>query len=87
MRYRQHGLLGLENRKTAPKNPANRTAREVIEKVLHLRRPIVSGPSASSGIWRDISHRYLRCRSVSQAQWPQPAAWRHAGSQNPHSAI
>ena len=35
--YRQYGLTGLDNRKTAPKNPANRTAPEIIEKVLHLR--------------------------------------------------
>lgn len=34
--YRQHGLAGLENRKTAPKNPANRTAPEIVEKVLYL---------------------------------------------------
>ncbi len=33
----QHGLAGLESRRTAPKNPANRTAPKVVEKVLHLR--------------------------------------------------
>ena len=42
--YRQHGLAGLENRKTAPKNPANRTAPEIVEKVLHLRTTYRLGP-------------------------------------------
>lgn len=42
--YRQNGLAGLENRKTAPKNPANRTPPEVIEKVLHLRTTYRLGP-------------------------------------------
>jgi transposase len=42
--YRQHGLAGLENRKTAPKNPANRTAPEIVEKVLHLRKTYRLGP-------------------------------------------
>jgi transposase len=42
--YRQHGLAGLENRKTAPKNPANRTAPEVVEKVLHLHTTYRLGP-------------------------------------------
>jgi transposase len=42
--YRQHGLAGLENRKTAPKNPANRTPPEIIEKVLHLRTTYRLGP-------------------------------------------
>jgi len=39
-------------RKPAPKNPANRTAPEIVEKVLHLRRTYHLGPSGSSGIWR-----------------------------------
>ena len=42
--YRQHGLAGLENRKTAPKNPANRTSPEIVEKVLHLRKTYRLGP-------------------------------------------
>ena len=42
--YRLHGLAGLENRKTAPKNPANRTAPEIVEKVLHLRTTYRLGP-------------------------------------------
>jgi transposase-like protein len=42
--YRQYGLAGLENRKTAPKNPANRTAPEIVEKVLHLRTTYRLGP-------------------------------------------
>jgi hypothetical protein len=37
MACRQHGMAGLENRKTAPKNLANRMALEIVEKVLHLR--------------------------------------------------
>jgi transposase-like protein len=36
--YRLKGIAGLENRKTVPKNPANRTAPEIVEKVLHLRQ-------------------------------------------------
>jgi transposase len=42
--YRQHGLAGLENRKTAPKNPANRTPPEIVEKVLYLRKTYRLGP-------------------------------------------
>ena len=42
--YRQHDLAGLENRKTAPKNPANRTAPEIVEKVLYLRKTYRLGP-------------------------------------------
>src|SRR6476469_3943469 len=53
--YRQHGPAGLENRKTAPKNPANRTAPEIVEKVLYLRKPAAWGQYASSGIWRAIT--------------------------------
>ncbi len=34
----------MENRKTIPKNPANRTAPEIVEKVLHLRRTYHLGP-------------------------------------------
>lgn len=32
--YRQQGAVGFENRKTASKNPANRTAPEIVEEVL-----------------------------------------------------
>jgi len=42
--YERHGELGLVNRKTAPKNPANRTAPEIVEKVLHLRQTYHLGP-------------------------------------------
>ena len=42
--YRQHGMVGLENRKTAPKNPANQAAPEIVEKVLHLRKTYHLGP-------------------------------------------
>jgi transposase-like protein len=34
----RHGEAGLVNRKPAPRNPANRTPPEIVEKVLHLRR-------------------------------------------------
>lgn len=37
-------MAGLENRKTAPKNPANRTAPEIVERVLHLRKTYRPGP-------------------------------------------
>lgn len=42
--YRKHGIAVLENRKTTPKNPANRTAPEIVEKVLHLRKTYHLGP-------------------------------------------
>ena len=42
--YERHGGDGLVNRKTAPKNPANRTAPEIVEKVLHLRQIYHLGP-------------------------------------------
>jgi hypothetical protein len=34
----------MVNRKTAPKNPANRTAPEIVDKVLHLRQAYHLGP-------------------------------------------
>ena len=40
--YGRHGEAG--NRKTAPKNPANRTAPEIVDKVLHLRQAYHLGP-------------------------------------------
>ena len=42
--HRQQGDTGLANRKTIPKNPANRTAPEIVEKVLHLRQTYHLGP-------------------------------------------
>jgi transposase InsO family protein len=42
--YDGNGEPGLINRKTAPKNPANRTPLEIVEKVLHLRRTYHLGP-------------------------------------------
>jgi transposase len=36
--FQRQGEIGLANRKTVPKNPANRTAPEIVEKVLHLRQ-------------------------------------------------
>jgi hypothetical protein len=42
--YWQFGLAGLENHKTAPKNPANPTPLEVVEKILHLRKTCRLGP-------------------------------------------
>ena len=40
----RQGEAGLANRKTAPRNPANRTAPEIVEKVLHLRQRYHLGP-------------------------------------------
>jgi transposase len=40
----RQGEAGLANRKTAPRNPANRTAPEIVEKVLHLRQSYHLGP-------------------------------------------
>jgi len=42
--YRGHGDNGLINRKPIPKKPANKTAPEIEEKVLHLRRTYPLGP-------------------------------------------
>jgi transposase len=42
--FQRQGEAGLANRKTAPKNPANRTAPEIVEKVLHLRQTYHLGP-------------------------------------------
>jgi hypothetical protein len=41
---RQHGVAGLEDRKTIPNNPANRTTPENVEKVMHPRRTYHLGP-------------------------------------------
>lgn len=40
----RQGEAGLVKRKPIPKNPANRTAPEIVEKVLHLRRTYHLGP-------------------------------------------
>ena len=42
--YRKQGDNGLINRKPIPKKPANKTAPEIEEKVLHLRRTYHLGP-------------------------------------------
>lgn len=42
--YQRQGELGLANQKTAPKNPANQTPADVVEKVLHLRQTYRLGP-------------------------------------------
>lgn len=42
--YRRDGEAGLVNRKTIPKNPANRTDPQIVEKVLHLRKTYHLGP-------------------------------------------
>jgi len=42
--FQRQGEAGLVKRKPAPKNPANRTAPEIVEKVLHLRRIYHLGP-------------------------------------------
>jgi hypothetical protein len=41
--FQRQGEGGLVKRKSAPKNPANRTAPEIVEKVLHLRRTYHQG--------------------------------------------
>ena len=42
--YQDLGEPGLVNAKTIPKNPANQTPPEIVEKVLHLRRKYHLGP-------------------------------------------
>ena len=42
--YQKHGEAGLKNEKTIPKNPANQTPAEIVEKVLYLRRNYHLGP-------------------------------------------
>jgi len=42
--YRKVGLAGLANAKSAPKNPANQTPPEIVEKVLYPRRKYHVGP-------------------------------------------
>jgi transposase len=41
---RRQGEQGLVNKKSAPKNPANRTPPAIVEQVLHLRRTYHLGP-------------------------------------------
>ena len=36
--YQKYGEVGLKNAKSIPKNPANQTPPEIVEKVLYLRR-------------------------------------------------
>ena len=42
--YQKHGESGLKNAKSIPKNPANQTPPEIVEKVLYLRRKYHLGP-------------------------------------------
>lgn len=42
--YREHGEAGLINAKPIPKNPANQTSPQIVEKVLYLRRKYHLGP-------------------------------------------
>ena len=48
--FQRQGESGLANRKTIPKNPANRTAPEIVAKVLHLRQTYHLGPIRIAGI-------------------------------------
>lgn len=42
--YQKHGEAGLKNAKSIPKNPANQTPPEIVEKVMYLRRKYHLGP-------------------------------------------
>ena len=42
--YQKHGEAGLKNIKSIPKNPANQTPPEIVEKILYLRRKYHLGP-------------------------------------------
>ncbi len=42
--YQKHGEAGLKNAKSIPKNPANQTPPEIVDKVLYLRRKYHLGP-------------------------------------------
>ncbi len=42
--YQKHGEAGLKNDKSIPKNPANQTPPEIVEKILYLRRKYHLGP-------------------------------------------
>ena len=42
--YLKDGEAGLKNAKSVPKNPANQTPSEIVEKVLYLRRKYHMGP-------------------------------------------
>ena len=42
--YQKRGEAGLKNAKSIPKNPANQTPTEIVEKVLYLRRKYHLGP-------------------------------------------
>ncbi len=55
--YRQLGEVGLVNARPIPKNPANRTPPEIVDKVLHLRSTYHLGPIRT--VW------YLaRCQGI-----------------------
>ena len=50
--YAQRGEAGLVNAKPIPKNPANQTPPEIVDKFSTCEANITSGRSGSSGIWR-----------------------------------
>jgi transposase len=50
--YNQFGEAELVNAKPIPKNPANQTPTEIVDKVLYLRSKYHLERSGSSGTWR-----------------------------------
>jgi hypothetical protein len=61
--------------KSNPKHPANRTASEIVEKVLHLRKTYRPEPIRIVWFWRAITPSPSRVRvSHSLALWSRPAA-------------
>ena len=79
----------LANRKPAPRNPANRTPLEIVEKVLHLRRTYHLSPLRIVWYLAHLSrYQNLGCRRLSHSQVPrlEQASAGHASSQNPHPA-
>ena len=69
----RHGEAGVANRKPVPRNPANRTPPEIVEKVLHLRRTYLSIPITSSGLaWAARSVSLVRDDRIPDPASPCP---------------
>ncbi len=69
--YHESGELGLINAKSIPKNPANQTPPEIVDKVLYLRRKYHLGPiSAYSGAFgHPFQQHPATCTGVSGHLW------------------
>ena len=65
--FQRQGKAGLVKRKPVPRNPANRTPPEIVERV-HICGGLTTWRIRSSGIWRAITTSRSRMPASSHSQ-------------------